>query len=262
MFWRVWVIVLCVQRTPAGGKKDRSSTRDERRSCAREWSGIDEEKPGGKGRRWRKKRRRRRWYHQVARIEAGQGQNVVEPSRIIFSASYYCAKLKSVKCLGGRLDETVPRYTLLPRVSLLSASNANFYYFIPAAIRRACTRLGPFLIARKQRSRGVTRLHDRVRFWIGTAETVFFFLEILIARFGTLRIGHCVENPIERFKHALENLKRSERIGEAVGTRFLRTRTPMSIEFVCNASHSPAVWAIRMQCFSNGILIAVSCAIY
>ena len=30
-------------------------------------------------RRRSRRRRRRRWYHQVERIEAGQGQNVVEP---------------------------------------------------------------------------------------------------------------------------------------------------------------------------------------
>ena len=87
--------------------------------------------PGGEEEKRKKKKKKKKKKKVVAPgCESGQGQNVVEPSRIIFSASYYCANHKSVKCLGSRLNETVHRYTLLSRDSQLSASNANFCRFI------------------------------------------------------------------------------------------------------------------------------------
>ena len=115
-------VCVCVW-VDARREKDRlrESLCEEGTVCGWRVTGEGEENRG-RGRR----RGRRGWCHQVARIEAGQGQNVVEPSRIIFSASYYCAKHKSVKCLGSRLNETVHRYTPPPCDSLLSAPDANF----------------------------------------------------------------------------------------------------------------------------------------
>lgn len=94
--------------------KGRSSAREETKRREKR-NALDEERPESRrGVRWMERGGGGggRWYHQVARTEAGQGQNVVEPSRIIFSASYYCAKHKSVKCLGGRFNGGVHRYTL------------------------------------------------------------------------------------------------------------------------------------------------------